>query len=112
MGGCQTFLAFRSWYSLKTGVAGDPEYAHISTMRRLTRLTNVISKKLENHETAIALHFMHYNFCRGHTSLRVTPAKGAGIRDHAWSLEEVIKLVAKAFLRITIKILVRHPQFP
>jgi hypothetical protein len=40
------------------------------------------SKKLENHEHALALYFMHYNFCRIHQSLRVTPAMEAGISDH------------------------------
>lgn len=48
-------------------------------MRRFTRLTNAFSKKVENHEAAIALPFMHYNFCRVHQSLRVTPAMQAGL---------------------------------
>ena len=43
-------------------------------MRRMTRLTNAFSKKVEYLEHAVALHFMHYNFCRVHQSLRVTPA--------------------------------------
>jgi IS1 family transposase len=85
---------------------GKPDYAHISTsnverqnltmrmqIRRFTRLTNAFSKKLENHEHAIALHFMHYNFCRIHQTLRVTPAMEAGIADHVWSLEEVVGLL-------------------
>jgi IS1 family transposase len=71
----------------KTVISGKPEYQHISTshierqnltirmsMRRFTRLTNAFSKKLENHEAAIALHFMYYNFARVHQTLRVTPA--------------------------------------
>lgn len=62
-------------------------------MRRFTRLTNGFSKKVENHEHAVALHYMHYNFCRIHQSLRVTPAMEAGITDHVWSLEEVIALL-------------------
>jgi hypothetical protein len=49
-------------------------------------------KKLENHEHALALYFMHYNFCRIHQTLRVTPAMEAGITDHVWSLDEVIDL--------------------
>jgi len=57
------------------------------------RLTNGFSKKLENHEHALALYFMHYNFCRIHQSLRVTPAMEAGIADHVWSLEEIIDLL-------------------
>ena len=63
------------------------------SMHRFTRLTNAFSKKIENHEAAIALHFMHYNFCRIHQTLRVTPAMEAGIADHVWSLEEVITLL-------------------
>ncbi len=87
-------------------VIGSPEHAHVSTsfveranltmrmgMRRFTRLTNAFSKKVENHEHAIALHMMHYNFCRIHQTLRVTPAMQAGIADHVWSLDEVIGLL-------------------
>lgn len=87
-------------------VQGKPDKAHVSTsyverqnltmrmsMRRFTRLTNAFSKKLENHEHAIALHFMFYNFGRIHKSLRVTPAMEAGIADHVWSLEEIAALV-------------------
>jgi hypothetical protein len=85
---------------------GKPVYAHVSTsicernnlnmrmnMRRMTRLTNAFSKKVENLEHSVALHFMHYNFCRIHGSLRVTPAMEAGVADHVWSLEEVIALL-------------------
>jgi len=60
-----------------------------------TRLTNGFSKKLENLEHAVALHYMHYNFCRIHQSLRVTPAMGAGIADHFWSIEEILALLRK-----------------
>jgi len=63
------------------------------SMRRFTRLTNGFSKKLENHEHALALYFMHYNFCRIHQTLRVTPAMEAGVADHVWSLDEVIALL-------------------
>ena len=63
------------------------------SMRRFTRLTNAFSKKLENHEHALALYFMYYNFCRIHQSLRVTPAMEAGITDHIWSLEEIVRMV-------------------
>jgi IS1 family transposase len=61
--------------------------------RRFTRLTNAFSKKLENHKHAAAIHFMHYNFCRIHQTLRVTPAMEAGVTDYVWSLEEVVALV-------------------
>ena len=62
------------------------------SMRRFTRLTNAFSKKLENLEAAVALHYMHYNFCRIHQMLRVTPAMEAGVSDHVWSLDELVAL--------------------
>jgi hypothetical protein len=88
----------------RTGVlAGNPDPRHISTsfverqnlsmrmgMRRFTRLTNGFSKKLENHGHMVALYFMHYNFCRIHKTLRVTPAMEAGLTDHVWDLPELI----------------------
>jgi hypothetical protein len=49
------------------------------SMRRMTWLTNAFSKKAENLQHSIALHFMHYNFCRVHPTLRVTPAMEAGL---------------------------------
>lgn len=63
------------------------------SIRRTTRLTNAFSKKVENHEAAIALHFMYYNFCRVHKTLRVTPAMEAGLSDHVWMIEELVKLI-------------------
>jgi IS1 family transposase len=87
-------------------ITGKPDGAHISTshterqnltmrmqIRRFTRLTNAFSKKIENHEAAIALHYMHYNFARIHQTLRVTPAMEAGITDHVWSLDEIVNLI-------------------
>ena len=65
-------------------------------MRRFTRLTNGFSKKLENHGHAVALHYMHYNFCRVHKTLRVTPAMEAGLTDHVWTLEELCSLLPQA----------------
>jgi len=59
-------------------------------LRRLTRLTNAFSKKLDNLKAAVALHFAFYNFCRVHSSLRVTPAMEAGLTDHVWSIGELI----------------------
>jgi hypothetical protein len=60
------------------------------SMRRLTRLTNGFSKKWENLNYALALHFAHYNFCRIHKTLRYTPAMAAGISKHIWTLKELI----------------------
>ena len=60
--------------------------------RRFTRLTNGFSKKVENLEHAVALHFMYYNFGRIHKTLRVTPEMEAGVSDHIWSLEEIAGL--------------------
>ena len=87
-------------------VSGRPDPKHVSTsyverqnltmrmhMRRFTRLTNAHSKKIENHSASIAIHYMHYNFCRVHETLRVTPAMEAGIADHVWSIEEMIALL-------------------
>ena len=61
-------------------------------MRRFTRLSNGFSKKIENLEHAVSLHFMYYNFGRIHKTLRVTPAMEAGLSDHGWSLEEIAAL--------------------
>lgn len=63
------------------------------SMRRFTRLTNGFSKKVQNLEHAVALHFMHYNFARVHKSLRVTPAMEAGVSDHVWEIEEIVALM-------------------
>ncbi len=63
--------------------------------RRFTRLTNAFSKKVENHKHSIALSIMHYNFCRIHQTLRVTPAMESGITDHVWSLEELAALIVE-----------------
>ena len=61
-------------------------------MRRFTRLTNGFSKKLENHMHAISLHFMYYDFCKIHKTLRVTPAMEAKVYDHVWTMEEVVMM--------------------
>ncbi len=62
-------------------------------MRRFTRLTNAFSKKVENHEHAIVLHYMYYNFACIHQTLRVTPAMEAGVADHVWTVEEIAELL-------------------
>ena len=92
----------------KIVVAGNPDRRHISTslverqnltmrmsMRRFTRLTNAFSKKVENLEAAVALHFAHYNFVRVHKSLRITPAMAAGVSDRLWELEELVERTSR-----------------
>jgi len=69
-------------------------------MRRFTRLTNGFSKKMENHRLACAVHFVHYNFCRIHSSLRITPAMAAGLTDHVWELSELINLLEADEMRV------------
>ncbi|MGD0301219.1 MAG: IS1 family transposase [Bryobacteraceae bacterium] len=84
-------------------VLGDPDPSRICTsiverqnltirmqMRRLTRLTNAFSKKWDNLWAAYCLHFAHYNFCRIHRTLRVTPAMQSGITDRVWDIAELI----------------------
>ena len=61
--------------------------------RRFTRLTNAFSKKVENHEHALAVFFMYYNFCRIHQTLRCTPAMEAGIADDVWELSDIGALI-------------------
>jgi len=91
----------------KECVMGEPTYKNVSTsyveranltmrmcMRRFTRLTNAFSKKIENHEFAIALHFMYYNFVRIHKTLRITPAQAAGLTTKLWEIEDLVKLVS------------------
>ena len=90
-------------------VQGDPDPDHISTsyierqnltmrmhMRRFTRLTNAFSKKLENHMHAISLHYLFYNFCRIHKTLKVTPAMAAGVTDTVHDIDWIAELVEEA----------------
>lgn len=92
--------------SEKRTISGNPDTSYISTsyierqnltmrmsIRRFTRLTNAFSKKIENHIHHLSLHYMYYNFCRIHKSLRITPAMAAGVTDHVWSIDEIIALV-------------------
>ena len=93
----------------KVRVEGDPDMKLASTshverqnltmrmsMRRFTRLTNAFGKRLENLSHAVALHFMHYNFCRIHNSLRVTPAMEAGVAESVWEVSDIVDLVEAA----------------
>lgn len=87
-------------------VLGNPDPKHVSTsyverqnltmrmsMRRFTRLTNGFSKKIENHAHAVAIHFMYYNFCRIHQTLRVTPAMEAGLANSPWNISDLCELI-------------------
>jgi hypothetical protein len=50
-------------------------------------------QKLESHTHMVALYFVHFNFCRVHKTLRVTPAMEAGIANHVWTIEELTTLL-------------------
>jgi IS1 family transposase len=93
----------------KRVMQGNPDYKTISTsyverqnltmrmgMRRFTRLTNAFSKKLENHQYALALYFMHYNFARSHKTLSnpypKSPGMAAGLTNHIWAIDEIVNL--------------------
>ena len=86
-------------------VMGNPDPRHISTsfverqnlsvrmaMRRYTRLTNAFSKKIENHEAAVALNYFAYNFIKVHGTLRTSPAMAAGVTDHLWDVSDLVSL--------------------
>ena len=95
----------------KRAVWGNPDPDHISTsyverqnltmrmsIRRLTRLTNAFSKRVENLQAAVALHFGHYNFVRTHRTLtsnqgglHTTPAMAAGVVDRPWTVGELLE---------------------
>ena len=95
--------------SKKEAIQGNPDRKHISTsyierqnltvrmsMRRFTRLTNAFSKKVENLAAAVAIHFMHYNFCRPHMSLEGrTSAQAAGVTSRRWTVEDIIRLLSE-----------------
>ena len=87
-------------------VQGEPDPDHINTsyverhnltmrmsMRRFTRLTNAFSKKLRNHAAALALYFVCYNFCRMHTTLRMSPAMAAGVTDTLRDVKWIVSLI-------------------
>ena len=93
-------------------VTGEPDEAHISTlfverqnltmrmsMRRYTRLTKAFSKRLEYLAHSVALHFMYYNFCRIHQTLRITPAMAAQVTEQLWEVGDIVGLVEAAAAR-------------
>jgi IS1 family transposase len=95
-------------------VSGNPDPKHVSTsfverqnltmrmsMRRFTRLTNGFSKKIDNHRHMVALHYMFYNFCRVHQTLRCTPAMEAGLTDYVWTIKDLITLLPKPAVSVS-----------
>jgi hypothetical protein len=91
----------------KTAIWGRPDESRICTsyiersnlsirmgVRRMTRLTNAFSKKVENHEMALALWFCYYNFCRVHRTLKTTPAVAAGLAVKTWAVRELLEKLA------------------
>jgi IS1 family transposase len=92
--------------AIKTQIQGSPDMAAVSTSyaernnlnvrmhsRRMTRLTNAFSKKMENHAHAMALHFFYYNFVRIHKTLRTTPAMAAGVTDRLWEVADMVSVL-------------------
>jgi IS1 family transposase len=91
----------------KRRVTGSPDMGLASTsyierlngttrlhMRRLTRLTYAFSKKLENFEAAVALHFAYYNFVKRHNTVRMTPVMAAGIERDFWTVGDLVEAAA------------------
>jgi IS1 family transposase len=92
--------------AIKTRVQGNPDLKHVSTSyaernnlnvrmhsRRMTRLTNGFSKKMENHAHAMALHFLYYNFVRIHQTLKMTPAMAAGVTKRLWEMTDIVDVL-------------------
>jgi IS1 family transposase len=92
--------------AVKHRIEGNPDPKHVSTSfaernnlnirmhsRRMTRLTNAFSKKIENHTHAMALHFLYYNFVRIHKTLRMTPAMKAGVTKRLWEIGDVVDII-------------------
>jgi IS1 family transposase len=92
--------------AIKMKIQGHPDLKHVSTSyaernnlnvrmhsRRMTRLTNAFSKKMENHAHAMALHFLYYNFVRIHQTLKVTPAMAAGVTKRLWEIGDIVDVL-------------------
>jgi IS1 family transposase len=93
---------------IKRQIEGKPDPKHISTSysernnlnirmhsRRMTRLTNAFSKKIANHEYAMALHFLYYNFVRIHKTLKMTPAMAAGVTKRLWEIGDIVDMLER-----------------
>lgn len=90
----------------KKAISGEPNLETVSTSyverqnltlrmhcRRLTRLTNAFSKKIENFRAAIALNYAYYNYCLMHKTIRCTPAMAAGVSSRLWTVKNLVELV-------------------
>lgn len=63
-------------------------------VKRLNRLTYAFSKKWDNHRAALGVFFMHYNFCRQHSSLNGhTPAMAHGLVTEVWTVRKMLEVV-------------------
>jgi len=106
IGGERRYSPAECMGAIKTPIQGNPDPAHISTSyaernnlnvrmhsRRMTRLTNAFSKKMENHAHAMALHFLYYNFVRIHKTLKVPPAMAAGVTDRLWEVPDIVNVL-------------------
>ena len=105
--------------------AGTPDISYVSTsyverqnltvrmsVRRMTRLTNGFSKKIENHEYAMALHYFHYNFIRKHSTPKTTPAVAAGLMNHPLTLTDLVKMVEEEEAKLGGRLTSYLPPFP
>lgn len=108
----------------KHAVSGCPDAKHVSTsyveranltirmsVRRFTRLTNAFSKKVENHTAAFGLFSAHYNLCRIHKTLRVTPAMAAGVESRVWEIADLVALLPPtAVVAIALAVAANRPK--
>jgi IS1 family transposase len=90
----------------RTPVTGSPIVDLISTShvekqnhtlrmhcRRLSRLTNAFSKKIENFKAAFALHYGYYNFVKTNAAIRCTPAMEAGVTNSPWTVANLVEMI-------------------
>ncbi len=90
----------------KRAVEGSPDLSSANTtyverhnltmrmgVRRFTRLTNAFSKRIEKHAAMVSLFALHYNFCRIHKTIKVTPAMAAGIESELRDCEWIVGLI-------------------
>jgi hypothetical protein len=61
--------------------------------RRLTRLTNAFSNKLENFKAAVALHCRYHDFVKINSAIRCTPAMAAGVANTLWTVRDLVEMI-------------------